>query len=464
MQQLPLARCPEEAGVSSRGILEYIAARAEAGIEPHALWVLRHGRVACRLTWAPYDDRTPHMLFSLSKSFCSAAAGFAVQEGLLSWDSRVLDVLADVAPEAPSPWLQGVTLHHLLTMGSGLRVESDEIRSGTDWARRALACDCDHAPGTHYHYNSTGTYLVACMVQKVTGLTVRDYLTPRLFVPLGILQDDGSAPDWDLSPDGVNMGGWGLWLSCAQIARFGQCLLQKGRWDGVQVLPREWLDRATVSQIDNGNGEHPHDHDWNMGYGYQFWMCRTDHEPGQTPRYRGDGALSQLCIVDERRDMVVCCVSGVPEIGKSLELMYDHLLAAADMPPADEATRAELQRQLAALAYPWPEHDGSPVPAGEYVTGKGEPVLTIGPDFVTLSLSPEATVTAPIGSTATHGSTMAGCGMQEGTLRLRGRMLNGPFTLEATVRFADDMAEMTIGGIGVDARTALLKRKKHGGR
>ena len=459
MQHLPFSARPEDAGVSSRGILGYIAGRAEMGIEPHAVWVLRHGQVAARLCFAPYDDQTPHMLFSLSKSFCSAAAGFAVQEGLLTWDTKVLDVLPDAAPESPSEWLKSVTLHHLLTMGSGLKPESDGGKAEPGWAKQVLAFDCDHAPGTHYHYNSMGTYLVSCMVQHVTGMTVRDYLLPRLFEPLGILKPDGSAPDWDESPDGISVGGWGLWLSCAQIARFGQCLLQRGVWDGVQVLPREWLEKATVSQIDNGNGEHPHDHDWNMGYGYQFWMCKTDHEPGQKPRYRGDGALSQLCIVDEKRDMVVCCVSGAPDIGKSLELIYTHLLAAADMPPADEAVQAELQEKLAALAYPWPEHDGSDMPAGEYTTENGELALTIAADSITMPLNPEQTLLAYAGRAEEGGGVMTCCGMQEGELHLLARVLNAPFTLQATVRFSGEAAEMTVSGVGPEAKTITLKRK-----
>ena len=342
MQMLPFAACPEDAGVSSQGILNYIAAREEAGIEPHALWVIRHGQVACRLNFAPYDDETPHMLFSLSKSFCSAAAGFAVAEGLLRWDTRLMDVLPDKFPEAPSDWLRAITLHHLLTMGAGLKPESDGGKTTPGWAEQIIACDCDHEPGTHFAYNSMSTYLVSCMVQKVTGQKIRDYLTPRLFEPLGILKPDGTAPDWDESPDGVNVGGWGLWLSCAQIARFGQCLLQKGIWDGAQVLPRAWLDLATTARIDNGNGEHPHDHDWNMGYGYQFWMCKEG-------RYRGDGMFAQLCVVDEKKDMVVCCVSGVPDIGRALDLIYTHLFAAADMAPADENVQSALQERLTTL-------------------------------------------------------------------------------------------------------------------
>ena len=458
MQQLEHVRFPEEAGVSSAGILSYIKARGEAGLEHHAIWVMRHGKVAAKLNYAPYDDHTPHMLFSLSKSFCSAAAGFAVQEGLLTWDTKLIDVLPEIFPADASDWQKAITMHHLLTMGAGLKPESDGGREGPDWARRIIEYGCDHEPCTHFAYNSMSTYLVSCMVQKVTGMTVRDYLIPRLFEPLGMMKPDGTAPDWDSSPDGINVGGWGLWLSCAQIAPFGQCLLQKGVWDGKQILPREWLDRATTAQIDNGNGEHPHDHDWNMGYGYQFWMCRTDHEPGQQPRYRGDGMFSQFCIVDEKRDMAVCCVSGVPDIGKALDLIYTHILAAADMEPSDEATQAELQSRLASLAYPWPEHDGSALPTGVYACENG-PTLTIGADRVTLPLDDQRTAVFFPGRAEEGGGCISCCGMKDGVLRMLLRVLRAPFTLDITCRFTDSGAEMTLAGIGQETKTFTLQRK-----
>ncbi len=489
MQQLECVRFPEEAGVSSTGILNYIAAREEAGLQHHAIWVMRHGKIAAKLAYAPYDDHTPHMLFSLSKSFCSAAAGFAVQEGLLSWDTKLIDVLPEVFPESPEEQLTKITLHHLLTMGSGLKPESDGGRQGPDWARRVLAHGCDHEPGTHFHYNSMNTYLVSCMVQKVTGQTVRDYLVPRLFAPLGMMNEDGSAPSevghsptsdsdcmqsqseasgrtcadrwpkWDTSPDGINVGGWGLWLSCAQIAPFGQCLLQKGVWDGKQVLPPEWFNLATVAQIDNGNGEHPHDHDWNMGYGYQFWMCKTDHEPGQHPRYRGDGAFSQFVIVDEKRDMVICCVSGVQDIGKALDLIYTHLLAAADMAPADASTQAELQQKLATLAYPWPTHDGSELPVGVYVPMEDGPVLTVEADRVSFPLDDEKTCLFFLNRPEESGGVMTSCGMQDGVLHMLLRVLNAPFMLDITCTFDGDEAEISLSGVGQKEQTAKLRKK-----
>lgn len=454
MQKLEYARFPEEVGVSSQGILDYITARDEAKLEHHAIWVLRHGKVACKLNYTPYDDHTPHMLFSLSKSFCSAAAGFAVQEGLLNWDTKVIDVLPEAFPDNASTWLKRITLHHLLTMGSGLKPESASARDTPDWAKAVLAFGCDHEPGTHFHYNDMNTYLVSCMVQKVTGNTIRDYLVPRLFNPLGIEKTDGTAPDWDLSPNGINAGGWGLWLSCAQIALFGQCLLQKGMWDGKQVLPREWLSRAVIGQIDSSC--HPSGPDWNMGYGYQFWMCQNNSDDGFTPRYRGDGLFSQFCIVDEKKDMVVCCVSGVPYLSKALRLIYKHLFVATDMTPADVTTQTLLQEKLNALGYPWPEHDGSPLPIGVYQAEAL--ILTIEDDKAVLEWEDKLFMFS-VGSVHTENFCAACCGMQHGELHLLLRLLNAPFTLDLTCRFTADSAELVFAGVGQKSKVVTLKKR-----
>ena len=329
MQQLEYVRLPEDAGISSKGILNYIAAREAAGLEHHAIWVLRHGKVAAKLAYAPYDDHTPHMLFSLSKSFCSAAAGFAVQEGLLNWDSRLIDVLPEAFPEEPSDWQKMITMHHLLTMGSGLKPESDGGRAEPGWAKAVLAYDCDHEPGTHFAYNSMSTYLVSCMVQKVTGQKIRDYLTPRLFAPLGILKPDGTAPDWDESPDGVNVGGWGLYLKTEDLAKLGQLFLQKGKWNGERVVPAKWIKEATTAHIASRPAGvrpenvkvKPEDSDWLQGYCYQMWRCRHN-------AVRADGAAGQYIIIMPDQNAVIAVTAQLSNMQREINLIWKHLLPA----------------------------------------------------------------------------------------------------------------------------------------
>ena len=355
-----IAKFPEEAGISSKGVLAFLDALQEAGIEPHSILVLRNGMLACKMNFAPYDDQTPHVLFSLSKSFSSAAAGFAVAEGLLSWDSKVLDVLADKAPEAPDQWLQQVTLHHLMCMGSGLDPASDAFDSDEqDWVKDVLACGCDAEPGTRFHYNSHGTYLISPMVQRVTGMNIRDYLKPRLFETLGIPK-----PEWDVCPQGICVGGWGMHLSTDSIARFGQCLLQKGMWQGKQVLPLDWLEKATITQIENGNREPKPSAEWAQGYGYQFWRTRGN-------RYRADGMFGQTCVISPDQNMLVAMTAGLKVRGKEFDLFHDFLFPAAEMAPGSVQEQALLQQRLKALAYPWPVYDDDASELAECYVGDG---------------------------------------------------------------------------------------------
>jgi Beta-lactamase class C and other penicillin binding proteins len=173
---------PEAAGVSSAGLLAFLKAadKVKDRVQFHSMILLRHGKMVCKMNWEPYDDVTSHKLFSLSKSFTSCAAGFAVSEGLLKWDSPVTDILPEEVPKGNAEELRQITLENLLCMGSGLAEESDcpSPDPGVTWARHVLSQGIKYPPMTHFHYNTFGTYLVSCMVQKVTGQTVRDYLTP----------------------------------------------------------------------------------------------------------------------------------------------------------------------------------------------------------------------------------------------------------------------------------------------
>ena len=106
-----------------------------------------------------------------------------------------------------------------------------------DATKRFFATPVPQKPGTLFYYNSPGTYMLSATVTKVTGQTVRDYLEPRLFAPLGI-----PTPDWDVSAQGYNHGASGLHLRTEEIAKFGQLLLQRGEWQGRRLVPADWID------------------------------------------------------------------------------------------------------------------------------------------------------------------------------------------------------------------------------
>ncbi|MGN1369352.1 MAG: serine hydrolase domain-containing protein [Aristaeellaceae bacterium] len=339
-----IAQTPEEGGLSSRALLDYLDALEASGIRQHSLMVVKNGCLAASIHHAPYTQSTPHICYSLSKPFTSAAAGFAVAEGLLRYDDRVIDVLCDKAPSAPDAFLSRVTLHHLLCMSSGLRQASDNLDhifhperdDGADWALSCLACGCDTAPGSLFRYNSHGSYLISCMVQKVTGMNLRDYLLPRLFTPLGIRE-----PRWDTSPQGICCGGWGLYLSCEDIARFGVCLLQNGGWNGVQVLPEDWLSLATRTHIRTDSV--PRSPEWAQGYGYHLWRCTGN-------RFRGDGSQGQFCIVAPEQNMVLVATADTENLIGEFDLFNTYLFDEARQTPASPAEQQICRERIRALA------------------------------------------------------------------------------------------------------------------
>jgi CubicO group peptidase (beta-lactamase class C family) len=341
---------PEEQGVSPAAVLAFVEA-ADAQIDSlHSVMLVRHGRVVAEGWWAPYDAATRHSLFSLSKSFTSTAVGLAAAEGKLSPDDPVLKFFPDDAPaEAPAN-LKAMRLTDLLRMSTGQQTEPPR-KADEPWVKTFLKHPVPFKPGTHFLYNTSATYMLSAAVQKATGETVLDYLKPRLFDPLGI--DD---PTWETSPQGISAGGYGLSVRTEDIAKFGQLYLQKGKWDGKQLVPEAWVATATARQTSNGSNPRS---DWDQGYGYQFWRCRHG-------AYRGDGAFGQFCVVFPEQDAVLAITAGVRDMQGVLNLVYDKLLPALGPKPlpADNAARAALAKKLKGLTLRTPEDKGTSAKVG----------------------------------------------------------------------------------------------------
>ena len=326
---------PEAQGVTSPGVLAFIEAADKTIDSMNSFVLVRHGHIVAEGWWSPYDAQSPHSLYSLSKSFTSTAVGLAIAEGKLSVDDEVLKFFPEDAPSEPSTNLKAMRVSDLLRMSTGHQTEPPRMPQ-QPWTRSFLAHPVPFKPGTHFLYNTSATYMLSAIVQKVTGSTVLDYLKPRLFEPLGI-----EHPTWETSPQGVSAGGFGLSVRTEDIARFGQLYLRKGAWHGKPLVPASWVEAATARQTSNGSSPNS---DWDQGYGYQFWRCRHG-------AYRGDGAFGQFCIVLPEQDAVIAITSGVKDMQAVLNLVWDKLLPALNPSslPADEESRSKLERTLKGL-------------------------------------------------------------------------------------------------------------------
>ncbi|MCQ2231888.1 MAG: beta-lactamase family protein [Paludibacteraceae bacterium] len=277
---------PESQGLKSEDVKSFFDGMmaAKQG-EPHGVMVLRNGEVVGELFPTPFASKYSHTLYSASKTFVAVAVGLAVDENRLRLTDRVATFFPEMLPDTVSEDLANMTVRDLLTMTSGIRPDWLMRTSGANWVRRYLRKTVLYHPGEHFDYDSMSTYLLSAILQKVTGMKLLDYLRPRLFEPMHITE-----VDWEESPEGINTGGWGLHLQVASMAKFGQLLLNRGKWGDTQLVSAKWVDEMTSALQVTGMAD---------AYGYQVWRC--DYPEA----YRADGALGQYIIVAPREQMVV---------------------------------------------------------------------------------------------------------------------------------------------------------------
>lgn len=334
---------PEAEGVSAKAISAFLDSIAHSKHEFHSFMLVRHGKVIAEGWWNPYRPDLKHTMYSLSKSFTATAVGFARAEGKLRLSDKVVSFFPSQLPDTISEHLAQLTVKDLLTMSVGQEPDPTRLVVGdSNWVKRFFTIPIKHKPGSVFLYNSMATYMLSAIVQKTTGQKVIDYLQPRLFEPLGI-----TGIDWETDPKGINTGGWGLRLKTEDIAKFAQLFLQKGTWQGRQLLPAGWAEEASTAHIIQ-HSDYPQERraasDWEQGYGYQMWRSRNG-------AYRGDGAFGQYALVMPEQDAIIAITSESPDLQGELNLVWKVLLPAMQPGklPADNKADKELSQKLAAL-------------------------------------------------------------------------------------------------------------------
>jgi CubicO group peptidase (beta-lactamase class C family) len=326
LKALPRSTAKAE-NVDLGDVAKFVDAMKESGLDLHSLMVFRHGNVVYENWYGDNAADKIHVMNSVSKTYTSMAFGFAVQENLLNVSDKVISFFPDKLPAEISPELASLEIRHLLTMSAGQDLTLvNEVRGkeSTDWVKSMLAVPFIAEPGTKFEYSSMATFLVSAIIQMVTGEKVIDYLTPRLFEPLGI-----AGAEWDESPQGINVGGSGLFVKTEDMAKLGQFILQKGMWNGKQLLAASYIEEASTAKITKLPKDADPEtkerllatDDWMQGYGYQMWQCRHN-------AFRADGAGGQFIIMVPEKDAVLVATSKVQDMQAELDLIWDYLLPA----------------------------------------------------------------------------------------------------------------------------------------
>lgn len=293
--EFPFARAPEEVGVSSEKMREMLMEMKRT--ECHGFIVIRHGRIAAQWFRKPYSASEPHAMYSVSKSIAAIAIGFAVSEGLISLDDRVMDYFPEAVPKKCDENLKKVTLRHLITMTAGRGISPLTSKVKNDWIDIFMKSKSSYAPGESFSYVNECFYMALAMLRKVTGVSTVEFLAPRLFEPLGI-----PAPYWESDQRGIEAGGWGIVLTPIDLAKIAVCFMNDGVYNGKQIIPADWIAESSVN---HKGAKAPKQNSYNFGYGYGVWL-----REGENPPIRFDGLFGQVAEIYKKYDAVVVIVGG----------------------------------------------------------------------------------------------------------------------------------------------------------
>lgn len=328
---------PESQGISSDMLADLLRDLDTSHYtDMHHFMVLRNGKVICEANFAPYRSRIWHVTHSMCKSITGMAIGLLVEEGKLSLDENIYDIFQKKLNTFNKIFRPKVTVENLLTMTSGVTFNESGIVSGNDWLTSYLNSSISGTPGENFQYNSLNTYVLSAIVTERTGQSLTEYLEPRLFVPLGITRYF-----WETCPKGITKGGWGLFLCTEDMAKLGQLYLQKGKWNGQQIIPEFWVEVSTAKHKESIEGT--------FGYGYQLWM---EARPGS---FEFNGMLGQNVIVYPDMNMVVVTNAGNNELFQNcvmLNIIRKHFprnFHPADILPENPCAQTLLSRLTAEL-------------------------------------------------------------------------------------------------------------------
>ncbi|MBR5502164.1 MAG: serine hydrolase, partial [Oscillospiraceae bacterium] len=320
----PLPRCScAEAGISAEHLLAYLTQmqREASQTDLHTLMVAKDGKVVLQHENAPYSCAAANAGYSFSKTVTALAVGLLLEDGLLSLDDKPLYLLGLQNSVSLFSRAHRVTLKHLLTMTSGATFAESGAATSSSWAESFFTASFKTEPGTAFDYNSMNSYILAAVVRRITGRSMCALLEERLFSKMGITNYY-----WELDREGIEKGGWGLYLSTEDMLKIGQLYLNGGKWQGEQLIGSEYIRLSTMQHVQdkNDNGGY--------AYGFQLWPRKDGGS------FLFSGLFGQYTIVFPQNGVVVACTAGCNTLFQNNAIVRTtNRFFAAPLPDAKQA-------------------------------------------------------------------------------------------------------------------------------
>ncbi|GBG05599.1 serine hydrolase [Paenibacillus agaridevorans] len=345
---------PEEEGIPSSSILNFIKCLEANHLCMHSVIILRSGKIVSEGYWSPFTVDKKHRMYSTSKSFVSVAIGLMEGEGLLSLDDRVITFFPEKLPlKGVHPYIEKMTIRDLLMMASAHEKTTFKQVDDDDWVRTFFTVPPTHLPGTVFSYDTSATITLTAIIEKVSGMSLLEYMHPRLLTPIGFSEDAYCLK----TPLGVSNGGSAIFCTSRDLAKFALTCMQEGNFDGKQLIPADYIKAATSYQIDTTNSTFNYI-DNQQGYGYKFWRTRNNGFSLQ-----GMGGQLAVCLPD--KDLLIVTTADTQPNPDGLQTIlnaiwneiYPHL---SDVPlMSDEKSFRELFEKTSNLSILLPEGQSS---------------------------------------------------------------------------------------------------------
>lgn len=302
---------PEQAGIKSENILKMLKVFERKNYSMHSIIMAHNGKVFFEQYWAPYNEKSLNRLYSAGKSYVSLAIGFLYDEGKIDLDEKIITYFPEYAEKTPD-YIKEQTVRDMLKMSTS-SVDVHWLELGIkNRSEFYFSREQNRPSGTIYSYDSTGTYILGVLIEKLSGKNFIDYLKEKLFKRIGVSEDVCCLK----TPDGHLWADSGVRSTSMDFLRVAQFATNMGEWNGEQLLSREYMQMATSKQVFNANpgyGAHKA-----YGYGYQFWMT-------QDGGFSFNGMANQYAICIPDKNFVFICTADNQYNPFSAEVIFDNV-------------------------------------------------------------------------------------------------------------------------------------------